>query len=963
MISGVILAKNEAGNIGDCIGRLRPYVSEVLLIDMESRDETAAIARDAGCRVIPHPSIDAFDAARNVAIGEASFDWMWFVDADERIPARTGQLVTRLIRERGSEFEAILIPFKNYFCGRWIQHSGWWPGYTMPRVLKRGHFQFRERLHQGVRVDGRQLTLPADPESAIDHFSYDNLDHYVSKFNRYTSVEARHLVEDGQTFDWRDGIREMIVDLWSYYERNQGVHDGTHGWILAWLAGQYRWFARAKVADVAGFNGSQPQCLDEVLALMERELTALRATRSAPPWSLVIRTPIWDPSGYADEGRVIVRSLAEEATPVCVEEIAWSNAKASLPKSQAALLQAVTRVKRPPNALTITNCIASLVSPDPLAGFNVLRTTFETDRIPADWLPRLDGFDEIWVFSEFNRQAFCQGGAPPEKLRVVPTGVDTEVFKPTGKKLSRPDSLRDRFLLLAVFDWQMRKGWDVLLQAYTQEFARSEPVGLLLKITTSHGHQIEGINQQIDTLLKAQRCSLVDRPDIVIWDQSLSVDEMAALYRTADAFVLPSRGEGWGRPYMEAMACGKPTIGVEGIGSCAFMNRKNSHLIASKQVAVSDEAAREISVYAGHRWREPDERSLRSAMRKIYGDKGYRQRLGKRAVRDMRTHFSLPQTARGILAAVEAAAESRRPRADEPPSSSALRVVLEGELFASHSFSNINEHLSQRLDQDPGIHLSLRRTMGQPTNDRSSPKWHDVQHILARPLPEVPQVTIRHAFPPNFDPLPSGRWVHIQPWEFGALPLDWVDGLGRADEIWAPSQYVKDIYLRSGFESDRVFVVPWGVDEQVYRPDVAPLLVAEGETFCFLFMGGAIARKGFDVALAAYLQEFGDDDDVLLIVKDQGAGSFYPDSSARQAAIEHAKAGAAPRILYIDREMTEGQRASLYAACDCLVAPYRGEGFGVAYSGSNGLWCAADHSARRTDRRFHSRRHGILRFG
>jgi glycosyltransferase involved in cell wall biosynthesis len=146
VITGVVLARNEEANIVGCLKALRSHVAELLLIDMESSDRTVDLARPLVDKVLSHPRVPNFDAARNVAIDAARHDWLWFIDADERVPEITGRMVNDLVREQGNQFEAISIPFKSYFCGQWMQHCGWWPGYTMPRVLNRGHFRFAERL-------------------------------------------------------------------------------------------------------------------------------------------------------------------------------------------------------------------------------------------------------------------------------------------------------------------------------------------------------------------------------------------------------------------------------------------------------------------------------------------------------------------------------------------------------------------------------------------------------------------------------------------------------------------------------------------------------------------------------------------------------------------------------------------------------------------------------------------------
>src|SRR5262245_19525207 len=364
MLTGVVLARNEAANIVEWLKGLKSHVGELILIDMESTDSTVELARPLVDQVLTHPLVPNFDSARNDAIEAAKHDWLWFVDADERISPRVGQVVRQLVAEQGARFEAILIPFKSYFCGQWMRHCGWWPGYTMPRVLKRGHFRFSERLHGGVELQGRQIRLPPDPDLGIEHYSYRNVEHYLEKLNRYTSTEAAQLAFQGAQWDWREALREMVRDLWMYYEYNPGQLDGERGWILSWLSGQYRWLARAKLIDQPAdphkpppLGGTAPESLDEVIDLWKRELAALRVRRPRLPLGINWRSPLFDPSGYADEGRAFVKALARGDRPLRAEEIRWSDKPCVLEETDRSLLRAVTRAERPPHVVTITDCI------------------------------------------------------------------------------------------------------------------------------------------------------------------------------------------------------------------------------------------------------------------------------------------------------------------------------------------------------------------------------------------------------------------------------------------------------------------------------------------------------------------------------------------------------------------------------------------------------------------------------
>src|SRR5580698_6875819 len=112
MITGVILARNEERNIVECLRSLQPHVAEILLIDMESEDRTVELAQPYVDKVLRHPLVAQFDAARNIAIPEARYEWLWFIDADERVPEITGRWANQFVRHHGHQAEAVLIPFK-----------------------------------------------------------------------------------------------------------------------------------------------------------------------------------------------------------------------------------------------------------------------------------------------------------------------------------------------------------------------------------------------------------------------------------------------------------------------------------------------------------------------------------------------------------------------------------------------------------------------------------------------------------------------------------------------------------------------------------------------------------------------------------------------------------------------------------------------------------------------------------
>jgi len=935
LITGVILTHNEEDNVVGCIRALRPQVEEIILVDTESTDRTVELARPLVDKILHHPNGPGYDAARNIAISEAAYEWMWFVDADERIPPKTGDMIRGIIRERGDEMDVIHIPFKSYFSGQWMKHCGWWPTYCSPRVLKRGHFEFSPELHSGVRRQGNELLLPADETTGIEHYSYRSIEHWLDKNNKNTSNEAQQLSDSNVQWHWRSATRAMVHDLWEFYEFHDARQDGDRGWALTWLAAQYRWLSFAKLIDLGqsaeatGGESKVPRDLDEFLQAMGDDLSELRSSAPRLPLGIVWRAPLWNESGYAEEARCFVKGLAHQDRDIVVDDFGtFSDSRCPLLPSDDALLRALRRTKRPSCTIAVTHGVGNMAPPDRRSSFNAIRTLIETDRLPVEWRENVSRYDEVWVTSDHVAWAFARSGIAPERIRQIPESFDSSVFTPVGRARSRPEALADRFTFLSIFDWVPRKGWDVLLRAYCEEFSPEESVGLLIKLTRVHGNSMADISSQIDDVLGEMGQSLPGRSDIVLSDETLSTSEMGELYRGVDAFVLPTRGEGWGRPFMEAMACGLPTIGTRAGGNLEFMNESNSYLVDTQEVPVPQEFVDEFPLFRGHRWLEPDAGQLRALMRQVFSDSGDRTRIASEAEK-VREQYDLESGQRLISDAIDEI-ENRYRQSAAPVQPHQLRVCLEGELFANHSFSNINEVIAQGFIDHEDMALTVHRTTSRRLEETKSTSYYRVSPYIDRPFDQPVDVTIRHSFPPNWERPNSRYWIQIQPWEFRHLPIDWVAPLrDQVDEIWVPSEFVRQVYLDSGIPAEKIQVMSWGVDSKNLGCHSVPRLLDTEKSFKFLYVGGLIARKGFDLLVEAYLNEFGPDDDVCLVVKDFGSKSIYSDMSLHQTLLAARDDPTMPEIVYLDGNWTTGQLAGLYRACDCFAAPYRGEGFGL----------------------------------
>jgi glycosyltransferase involved in cell wall biosynthesis len=643
---------------------------------------------------------------------------------------------------------------------------------------------------------------------------------------------------------------------------------------------------------------------------------AVPPTRAGLVWS----SPLFDPSGYADEARQFLLGLDAIGVPVRANPIQWSNRLAELDPEDARRLNALQDMPLASDYIHVQHIFPTSFAPDSAAGASVGRTMFETDRIPDGWVERCNAMDQVWVPSEFNLATFAAAGVDPSRLRKLPGAIDARQFRVPRAPLPLGAQAHG-FKFLSVFDWSLRKGWDVLLRAYVEEFAPDEDVCLVLKTYSSYGASdaelLERLRAAVADIVGPER----RLPRISLLGGTLSNEELLRLYHAVDAYVMPSRGEGWGRPYMEAMATGLPTIGTNWSGNTEFMHADNAYLLDYDLVDVSAQAVAEVPYFASHRWAEPSLPHLRSLMREVFTHRDTARLKGARARAEILERFDQPVVAR--IAAEHLSNLLGRPAVRVP-------VAWEGSQFVYHSLAHVNREVCRELIASEQVELRVVPYERHQFDASADPRLRPVEQRILAPLRRPPAVHVRHQWPPNFTPPADGAWVMIQPWEFGGLPAEWVAPMrDQVDEIWVPSSWVRDCYIRSGVPGDKVAVIPNGVDLNLYRPDGPRYPLKTRKRFKFLFVGGPIMRKGIDVLLETYTETFTDQDDVCLVLKTLGSTSFYGGSGVEQALDRIRALPNSPAIEHISPDLTDAEVASLYRASDALVHPYRGEGFGM----------------------------------
>jgi glycosyltransferase involved in cell wall biosynthesis len=223
----IIPTLNESAQIGECIGRLG-WAGEVIVADGGSRDDTVAEARGAGARVIESRAA-TIAGQRNEAIAAAKHEWVYALDADERIgPALERELAAVVAAPR---HQAYAVRRRNVYLGRTMRHAGWGSDWAV-RLFRRERRFIERRVHEGLEpvADVGRLAAP------VEHLPYRDLAEHLEKLNRYAAWGAQDLWDRGRRARLPDLLVRPPFTFFRTYVLQLGILEGWHGVVLCGLA-------------------------------------------------------------------------------------------------------------------------------------------------------------------------------------------------------------------------------------------------------------------------------------------------------------------------------------------------------------------------------------------------------------------------------------------------------------------------------------------------------------------------------------------------------------------------------------------------------------------------------------------------------------------------------------------------------------------------------------------------------
>ncbi len=238
-ITAIILTKNEETNVADCLERLK-WCDYMIVMDSLSTDSTVEIARQLGAQVIQRSFLNYADQ-RNAAIEIVKSDWIFFVDADERVSGELAEEVKLAIQE--PEYDGWWIPTRNNYFGKWLGYGGFYPDFHL-RVGRKGNYRFdpSQKVHERPLLVGNYGYL----KNPIIHYSYQNLKGLKEAKARYASTLAEMHFEKGLKPTYHL-LAAPIVTFFHQLVALKGYKDGRVGWLISIVWGYYAFLEYWKV--------------------------------------------------------------------------------------------------------------------------------------------------------------------------------------------------------------------------------------------------------------------------------------------------------------------------------------------------------------------------------------------------------------------------------------------------------------------------------------------------------------------------------------------------------------------------------------------------------------------------------------------------------------------------------------------------------------------------------------------
>jgi glycosyltransferase involved in cell wall biosynthesis len=239
-VSICIQAYNEELLIADCLASAIGIAQEIVVLDAESSDRTVEIVKmqmrdHPEIVLISAPNLLNFDRNKNLTFEKASSDWIFYLDADERMTPELWKEIGETISN--TQYTGFCVGRRNFYFGKWMRHGGMYPE-KQPRLFRNGKGRMPgNELHETLQVDGSV----GDLKNTFDHLAYRNMNQFMHKLDSYSRAQAEAWYKKGVRWNFANHVKYGVIRPFARfiekYIVKAGFLDGFLGLFVAWIAG------------------------------------------------------------------------------------------------------------------------------------------------------------------------------------------------------------------------------------------------------------------------------------------------------------------------------------------------------------------------------------------------------------------------------------------------------------------------------------------------------------------------------------------------------------------------------------------------------------------------------------------------------------------------------------------------------------------------------------------------------
>lgn len=243
-ISATVITFNEEHNIAEALESLA-WADEIIVVDRESSDATIQIAQRITERVFVR-KWQGYSSQKNFAAEQAQHDWIFSLDADERVSPELAAEIARLKQAPEPDAAGFEMPRLTFYLGRWIKHSGWYPDRKL-RLYDRRRGRWRgDYVHEALEVDGHIERLGGK----ILHYTVRSASEHHTRLDRYTTLAAQEAYDAGKSGSTASLLLSPAAAFIRSYVSKLGFLDGAQGFIIARFAAHYAFLKNLKLWEM-----------------------------------------------------------------------------------------------------------------------------------------------------------------------------------------------------------------------------------------------------------------------------------------------------------------------------------------------------------------------------------------------------------------------------------------------------------------------------------------------------------------------------------------------------------------------------------------------------------------------------------------------------------------------------------------------------------------------------------------